>query len=189
MANSIGTKMGNINGENVRMNYINVNHLVRLYDGVFRLSLARRSLCCFSFSGWRWFIFCESRVFCCFLFIPFVLSRSVVLGSSVGVPLSSCRRFCCCGFRFCYHFLCIPSIDKGTCAKPSSSILDRLPKWSGSNQCGPFFDPSSLSITRPDVFASSLGVLSFRPSNRRWIPCPVPSIIGYGSDHRTDWSG
>ena len=29
---SIGSKMGNINVENFRMNYINVNHLVRLYD-------------------------------------------------------------------------------------------------------------------------------------------------------------
>ena len=28
----IGTKMGNINGEIFRINYINVNHLVRLYD-------------------------------------------------------------------------------------------------------------------------------------------------------------
>ena len=31
---NIGTKMGNINGENIRMNYINANHLVLLYDGV-----------------------------------------------------------------------------------------------------------------------------------------------------------
>ena len=29
---NIGTKTGNINGEKCRMNYINVNHLVRLYD-------------------------------------------------------------------------------------------------------------------------------------------------------------
>ena len=29
---NIGTKMGNINGEKFRMNYINVKHLVRLYD-------------------------------------------------------------------------------------------------------------------------------------------------------------
>ena len=29
--NSIGTKMGNINREKFRMNYINANHLVRLY--------------------------------------------------------------------------------------------------------------------------------------------------------------
>ena len=32
MADSVGTQMGNIDGENFRMNYINVNHLVRLYD-------------------------------------------------------------------------------------------------------------------------------------------------------------
>ena len=32
MVDSIGTKLGNINGEKCRMNYINVNHLVRLYD-------------------------------------------------------------------------------------------------------------------------------------------------------------
>ena len=32
MANSIGTKLGNINGETFSMNYINVKHLVRLYD-------------------------------------------------------------------------------------------------------------------------------------------------------------
>ena len=32
MVDSIGTKMGNINEENFRMNYINVNHLVRFYD-------------------------------------------------------------------------------------------------------------------------------------------------------------
>ena len=30
--NSIGTKMGNTNGENFRMNYTNVNLLVQLYD-------------------------------------------------------------------------------------------------------------------------------------------------------------
>ena len=29
---SIGIKMGNINGGEIRMNYINVKHLVRLYD-------------------------------------------------------------------------------------------------------------------------------------------------------------
>ena len=29
---NIGTKMSNIDGENFRMNYINVNHLVWLYD-------------------------------------------------------------------------------------------------------------------------------------------------------------
>ena len=29
---NIRTKMGNINWENFRMNYMNVNHLVRLYD-------------------------------------------------------------------------------------------------------------------------------------------------------------
>ena len=29
---NIGTKMGNISGEKFRINYINVNHLVRLYD-------------------------------------------------------------------------------------------------------------------------------------------------------------
>ena len=29
---NISTQMGNIHGENVRMNYINVNHLVRFYD-------------------------------------------------------------------------------------------------------------------------------------------------------------
>ena len=34
MADSIGTKLGNINGEQVRMNYIHVNHLVRLYDEI-----------------------------------------------------------------------------------------------------------------------------------------------------------
>ena len=33
---SIGTKMVNINGDKFRMNYINVNHLVRLYDEVTR---------------------------------------------------------------------------------------------------------------------------------------------------------
>ena len=32
MVNTISTKMGNINGEEFRMNYINVNYLVRLYD-------------------------------------------------------------------------------------------------------------------------------------------------------------
>ena len=31
---NVGTKMGNINGENIRMNYMNANHLVRLYDAV-----------------------------------------------------------------------------------------------------------------------------------------------------------
>ena len=31
-ANNISTKMGNINGEIFKMNYINVNHLVWLYD-------------------------------------------------------------------------------------------------------------------------------------------------------------
>ena len=31
---NIGTKIGNKNGETFRMNYINVNHLVRLYDGL-----------------------------------------------------------------------------------------------------------------------------------------------------------
>ena len=31
---SIGTQMGNINEETFRMNYINVNYLVRLYDDV-----------------------------------------------------------------------------------------------------------------------------------------------------------
>ena len=30
----ISTKMGNINGEKLRMNYINANNLVRLYDVV-----------------------------------------------------------------------------------------------------------------------------------------------------------
>ena len=29
---NIGTKMGDINGEKASMNYINVNHLVRLYE-------------------------------------------------------------------------------------------------------------------------------------------------------------
>ena len=29
---SIGTKIRNINGEKISMNYINVKHLVRLYD-------------------------------------------------------------------------------------------------------------------------------------------------------------
>ena len=32
MVDSIGTKMGNITGEKLRINYINVKHLVRLYD-------------------------------------------------------------------------------------------------------------------------------------------------------------
>ena len=31
-ADNISTKMGDINGEKIRMNYIKVNHLVRLYD-------------------------------------------------------------------------------------------------------------------------------------------------------------
>ena len=29
---NIGTQIGNINGENIRINYINANHLVQLYD-------------------------------------------------------------------------------------------------------------------------------------------------------------
>ena len=33
-ASNIGTKMGNINGGKFRMNYINVNHLVRPYDEI-----------------------------------------------------------------------------------------------------------------------------------------------------------
>ena len=33
-ADNISTKMGNINGGKFRMNYINVNHLVQLYDGI-----------------------------------------------------------------------------------------------------------------------------------------------------------
>ena len=32
IADSIGTKMDNINGGKFRINYINVNHLVQLYD-------------------------------------------------------------------------------------------------------------------------------------------------------------
>ena len=35
---SICTKMGNINGAKCRMNYINVNHLVRLYDAITSVS-------------------------------------------------------------------------------------------------------------------------------------------------------
>ena len=34
MADSIGTKLSNINGEHFRMNYINVNHLVLFYDDI-----------------------------------------------------------------------------------------------------------------------------------------------------------
>ena len=34
MVDNISAKMGNINGEKFRINYINVNHLVRLYDVV-----------------------------------------------------------------------------------------------------------------------------------------------------------
>ena len=30
---NISTKISNINGENLRMNYININNLVRLYEG------------------------------------------------------------------------------------------------------------------------------------------------------------
>ena len=40
MVDSIGTRMDNINGENFRMNYINVNHLVQLYDVVMILELS-----------------------------------------------------------------------------------------------------------------------------------------------------
>ena len=40
MADSIGTQMGNLNGENFRMNYINVNHLVRLYDAITNTTLS-----------------------------------------------------------------------------------------------------------------------------------------------------
>ena len=32
MVNSMGTKLGNINRGKFRMNYVSVNHLVRLYD-------------------------------------------------------------------------------------------------------------------------------------------------------------
>ena len=32
MADSIGTKLGNINGEHFKMNYINAKHLFQLYD-------------------------------------------------------------------------------------------------------------------------------------------------------------
>ena len=32
MIDSIGTELDNINGETFRMNYINVDHLVQLYD-------------------------------------------------------------------------------------------------------------------------------------------------------------
>ena len=36
-AYNISTKISNINGENFRVNYMNVNHLVRLYDVPVRL--------------------------------------------------------------------------------------------------------------------------------------------------------
>ena len=35
-ADNINTKMGNINGGEIRMNYININHLVQLYDNILR---------------------------------------------------------------------------------------------------------------------------------------------------------
>ena len=44
MADSIGAQMGNINGERFRMNYINVNHLVQLYDDVSQYKHTRNTI-------------------------------------------------------------------------------------------------------------------------------------------------
>ena len=38
MVNSISTELGKINGGKFRMNYINVNHFIRLYDAYQRSS-------------------------------------------------------------------------------------------------------------------------------------------------------
>ena len=54
MVNTIGTKLGNINGDNFRMNNINIKHLVRIYDeSIIRQRIRKMKKTLVSWENWN----------------------------------------------------------------------------------------------------------------------------------------